>query len=200
MAAVKHRPDRGFGFVYLNPNHLEFSLKEFDRCVANGPMVGVKLWTARRCNAPELDPIVRKAAEHKCVIYQHTWFKTDGNGDGESRPADMVELAARHPKVPLILGHTGGNWEHGIRMIRASRNVSIDIAGSDPCAGFVEMALRELGPERIIYGSDVGGRSFGSQLAKVYGADVPPVVKRCILRENLRGMMLPALTARGIKA
>jgi predicted TIM-barrel fold metal-dependent hydrolase len=29
------------------------------------------------------------------------------------------------------------------------------------------MAVRELGPERVIYGSDAGGRSFASQLAEV---------------------------------
>src|SRR3712207_6583780 len=35
------------------------------------------------------------------------------------------------------------------------------------------MAVRELGAERILYGSDAGGRSFASQLAKVTGADDP---------------------------
>ena len=35
------------------------------------------------------------------------------------------------------------------------------------------MAVRELGAERVIYGSDVGGRSFASQLGKVMGAAVP---------------------------
>jgi hypothetical protein len=200
IAAFTHRPERTVGFVYLNPNHLEFSLQEFDRCVRDGPMTGVKLWTARRCSAKELDPIVRRAADHKAVIYQHTWFKTEGNPEGESTPTDMAELAGRHPEVPLICGHTGGNWERGIRAIRARKNVSIDLAGSDPTTGIVEMAVRELGAERIIYGSDVGGRSFASQLSKVLGADVPQAAKRLILRENLRRMMLPILTKRGIKA
>jgi predicted TIM-barrel fold metal-dependent hydrolase len=49
MRAVRRWRDRALGFVYLNPNHLAFSLEEFDRCVRDGPMVGVKLWVARRC-------------------------------------------------------------------------------------------------------------------------------------------------------
>ena len=53
MQALEHWRHRAFGFVYLNPNHLEFSLREFDRCVRDGPMVGVKLWTARRAREPE---------------------------------------------------------------------------------------------------------------------------------------------------
>jgi predicted TIM-barrel fold metal-dependent hydrolase len=58
LRAIGKFPDRAFGFVYLNPKHIEASLAELERCVANGPMVGVKLWIAHPCSAPELDPIV----------------------------------------------------------------------------------------------------------------------------------------------
>jgi hypothetical protein len=61
------------------------------------------------------------------------------------------------------------------------------------------MAVRELGVERIIYGSDAGGRSFSSQLAKVFGAAIPEAAKKLILGENLKRLMLPILKAKGIK-
>jgi predicted TIM-barrel fold metal-dependent hydrolase len=61
------------------------------------------------------------------------------------------------------------------------------------------MAVRELGPERIIYGSDIGGRSFASQIAKVQGADVPEMAKRLILKGNLRRMLLPILDRKGVR-
>lgn len=199
LRAISKYPDRTFGFVYLNPKHLEVSLSELERCVANGPMVGVKLWVATRANGPELDPIIRRAAELKAVIFQHTWFKVGGNFPGESTPEDFAELAARHPDVPIICGHTGGDWERGIRAIRHLKNVQADLAGSDPVAGYTEMAVRELGPERVIYGSDAGGRSFASQLAKVYGADIPDPVKQLIFCDNLKRLMTPILQAKGIR-
>ena len=77
-----------------------------ERCVAKGPMVGVKLWVAKRCGPAEIDPLIRRAAELKAVIFQHTWYKTGGNYPGESTPMDLAELAARHPDTPLICGHT----------------------------------------------------------------------------------------------
>src|SRR5436190_1375499 len=197
LEAVRHAGKRAHAYVYLNPNHLEFSLQEFDRCVRDGPMVGVKLWVAKRCSAPELDPIVRRAAEMKAVVYQHTWMKVGGNQPGESTPFDLVELARRHPDVRLLCGHSGGDWERGIRAIRSTPNLLLEIAGSDPTSGFVEMAVRELGADRIVYGSDVGGRSFASQIAKVQGADIPDAAKRLILRENLRGLLGPILKAKG---
>ena len=154
LRAIKRWPGRAYGFVYLNPNYLQASLDEFDRCVRDGPMVGVKLLVAKRCNAPELDPIVERAVELKAPIMQHTWLKVGGNEPGESSPFDIVELARRHPNASLICGHTGGDWELGIRIVRATKRLCVEIAGSNPTAGFVEMAVRELGAERVIYGSD----------------------------------------------
>lgn len=200
LRALDHWRDRLFGFVYLNPKHTEFSLKELDRCVRDGPMVGVKLWVAQRCTAPELDPIIERAAQLKAVIFQHTWLKLQGNLTGESTPQDLAVLAARHPKTRIICGHTGGDWEIGIRAVRALPNVSVDLAGSDATAGFTEMAVRELGAERVIYGSDAGGRSFASQLGKVLGADLTAAQRKLILKDNLRQMMLPILKAKGIPA
>ena len=196
---MSHWHHRAFGFVYLNPNHLQFSLDELNRCVRDGPMVGVKLWVARRANTPELDPIIERAAALKAVIFQHTWMKTVGNLPGESTSVDLAELARRHPAVPIICGHTGGNWELGIRAIRGVKNLYSDIAGSDPTSGYVEMAVRELGAERVIYGSDVGGRSFASQLGKVMGARIPEAAKNRILALNLRDLMMPILQAKGVR-
>jgi len=198
LQALSHYHDRAFGFAYVSPAHVETSLAEIDRCVRDGPMVGIKLWVARRCNGPEIDPIIRRAAELKAAIYQHTWNKATGNLPGESSSADLAELAGRFPEVPLICGHTGGDWERGLRSIRPHRNVFSDLAGSDPTSGYVEMAVRELGPRRVLYGSDVAGRSFASQLAKVQGAEITDEARRAILGENLLRLLTPILRDKGI--
>jgi predicted TIM-barrel fold metal-dependent hydrolase len=199
IEALSHWHHRAFGFAYLNPKHGEESLKEIDRCLKDGPLVGIKLWVAVRCNDPRLDAIIRRTAELKGAIYQHTWLKTGENLPGESSPLDLAELAARHPSVPLICGHTGGDWERAIRAIRTHKNVLIDTSGSDPTAGLVEMAVRELGAERILYGSDCGGRSFASQLGKVLSAEIPEAARKQILGGNLRRLLFPILKAKGMR-
>jgi uncharacterized protein len=112
---------------------------------------------------------------------------------------DLAKLARRHPSVTIFCGHTGGNWELGVRAIRDVKNVYADLCGSDPTSGFTEMAVRELGAERVIYGSDVGGRSFASQLAKVLDADIPDITRRLILGGNLRRILEPILKAKGVQ-
>ena len=49
----------------------------------------------------------------------------------------------------------------------------------------------------MIYGSDVGGRTFASQIAKVIGANIPDSAKELILGSNLRRLLQPSLKAKG---
>jgi uncharacterized protein len=199
LQALAHYHDRAFGFVYTSGKHPDESVREIDRCVKNGPMVGVKLWVARRAHEKELDPIIARAAELKAPILQHTWFKTTGNFAGESTPLDLVALVKRHSKATFICGHSGGDWQLGLRAIRSTSSLYTETGGSDPTSGFVEMAVKELGADRVLYGSDAGGRSFASQLAKVEGADIPAEAKKKILGENLKRLLTPILKDKGMK-
>jgi uncharacterized protein len=199
LAAIARYPDRAFGFVYVNPKHPRESLDELNRCVADGPMVGIKLWVAAHADLPALDPIVERAIELNSVVFQHTWIKITGNLPGESTPMDLAKLAGRHPQAKFICGHTGGDWEQGIRAVRPLPNISIDLGGGDPVAGITEMAVRELGSQRIVFGSDAPGRSFASQLAKVYGADIPGPDRQKIFATNLKQLLAPILADKGIK-
>jgi predicted TIM-barrel fold metal-dependent hydrolase len=207
LRALTRYHGRVFGFVWCDLDETRESVEKLKRWVGDGPMVGLKLGGySGICSKPEYDPVFRQAIDLKAVIYQHTWIKLGGDpprpGGGnlpkESRPEDLVELAARYPDYPMICGHTGGDWELGIRAVRGSKNISVEVAGGYPTRGMVEMAVRELGAERVIYGSDVTGRSFATQLGKVHGAAIPEQAKALIFSENLRRMMAPILQAKGI--
>ncbi len=198
LRAVKHAKGRVLGFVYLNPKHVQASLSELKRCVENGPMVGVKLWIAQRCNHDDTNALVHQAKKLGVPILQHTYQRTGDNLKGESSPGDLSVLANRHPEATFIAAHTGNNWELGLRRLRQDKNVFCEICGSDPTAGMVEMAIREVGADRVLYGSDIPGRSFASQIAKVKGADVSEEDKRKILGGNLKKILLPVLKAKGL--
>ena len=44
MRAVRRFPERAYGSVYLSPSFLDFSLQEFDRCVATVPWSELGNW------------------------------------------------------------------------------------------------------------------------------------------------------------
>lgn len=125
---------------------------------------------------------------------QHTWFKTGGKqGPGASTPAELAELAARYPKQKFLCAHAGGEWERGIRAVQNSPNILIETSGFDSTAGFIEMAVRELGAGRIVFGSHLPSRSLGTELAKVLGAEISDRDKRLILGTNYRQLLQPIL-------
>ncbi len=182
-------PDRFFAYANLNPKHLGHSLDEMTRRIADGPMIGVKLWVAMRCNHSNVDAIAERAADLGAPILQHTFFRAGGNMPDESSPAHLAELAARHPETTFIAAHAGLNWEMGIKALAGSPNVLVDTCGFDPEMGYTEMAVGELGAERVVYGSDAWGRSFASQMAKVRGADISDEDKARILGGNMKRVL-----------
>lgn len=199
LEVVKRFPDQVFGFVYLNPNHRDASLDEFRRHVVDGPMVGIKLWVARRCADPVLDPIIEAAIKYQVPILQHTYLKTTGNLPGESTPEDLATLARRHPEATFIAAHCGGNWELGFRIFRNCPNILVDLSGFDPTAGATEAAVHYLGAQRVVFGSDAPGRSFATQLGKVLGAAISDQDRELILRENLRRLLAPVAASKGYR-
>jgi uncharacterized protein len=215
IKAVRKAPDRFFGCAFMNPNYLQACLDEIYRCVRDGPLIGLKFEfdTPRHPDdgpqpatygAPRdlsvLDPIFQRAGEVNAVIMHHTFLSTLGPQNvGESTPFEIVEVAKRHPKVTVICGHTGGNWELGIWPLRGVKNVYADLSGSDPTSGYTEMAVRELGVEHVVYGSDIEGRSFASQISKVLGANIPDSSRHLILGGNMPRLMEPVARARVIK-
>jgi predicted TIM-barrel fold metal-dependent hydrolase len=206
LPVLERYAGRVFGFVWCDLFEVQRSIDFLQKWVGDGPMIGLKLGGySGICSKPEYAPVFEKAIDLQAVIYQHTWIKLGGEpprpGGGnlphESQPSDLVEVARRYSDYPFICGHTGGDWELGIRMVRSQTNVSVELGGGYPTSGIVEMAVRELGPRRIIYGSDVTGRSFAAQLGKVHGAAIPDEHKRLIFSENFRRHLQPICRQKG---
>jgi len=187
-SAVALAPDRLIGFVYASPNHPELSLQLIHDYRDRG-FRGVKLWVCQLCDVAGNDPICEFAAQLGLPVLQHTWLKATGNMPTESEPRHLLALARRHPSVNFIMAHAGGDWERGLRLVKDQANIYPDTCGNDPEAGFTELAVKLLGPERLVFGSDATGRSFASQLAKVTGADIAEADKTLILGENLLRLM-----------
>lgn len=183
LSLVKGWPGRIFGYCYLNPRLGRFNLDELQRCLDAG-MSAIKLWIACRCDQPEVYPIVERAIDRDIAILQHTWLKTGGSLPNESEPQHLAALAQRYPQAKLIMAHSGGNWEYGIKAARPHANIVVDTSGANPTQGYLEMAMRELGPKRVLFGTDATLRGFASQLAKVDAVKMPRRDREMILWRN----------------
>jgi predicted TIM-barrel fold metal-dependent hydrolase len=199
------------GLTCVDPSDPERSRDKIVKWIRNGPCVGIKYAghdrNEFRCSHPNNDSIISMAAELNALIYIHSWLKVGGeprrpgggNGAGEATPMDVVLLAKRFPDVPLICGHSGGDWELGIRTIRPYKNIYLEFAGSDPHSGAVDLAVKELGADRIVWGGHIPSRSYATELSKVLDADVTPEQRLLILGGNLRRIATPIFQTKGYK-
>jgi uncharacterized protein len=185
MRIVAEHPDFYTGFCYLNPAHdPDFTLAEIERCVVAGNLRGIKLWIAVHATDVRLDPLMRRAAELDIPVLHHAWYKADGQTGNESTAAEIADLARRHPRVSIIMAHLGGVRWRGVLDIKPYPNVVVDTSGAQPVAGLVEYAVAQLGPERVVYGSDWPLRNYAVQKARVTGAKISDRAKAGILGEN----------------
>ncbi len=187
-------PDKLLGMIHLNAHEVKNSLDAIDRWLRDGPMTGVYFPgggpAALSCSHPNVITLVERVIERKGVIMQHTWNKTGGKqGPGESTPAELATLAARFPEQIFVCAHAGGEWEQGLRAVRGTPNVWIETSGFDATAGFMEMAARELGEDRILFGSHLPSRSLGTELTKVTAAAITEEAKKKILGGNFRRLL-----------
>lgn len=177
-------PDVFYPFCYVNPMYPEESAAEIDRCVGEGRMCGIKLWVARRATDKGLDPIMERAVALDVPVLQHAWEKTTGNLVGESFPWDVADLAKRHPEARIIMAHLNGCGLRGLAAVADCPNLVVDTSGGDPESGIVEAAVKTLGANRVVFGSDAPIRHYAVQLGKTLGTDLPDDVKRDILWNN----------------
>lgn len=171
---------------YVNPYHPEEMEAELQRRVkAWDGHQGAKLWTGVKANDPRLEGIYGILAEHKLPVLQHTYMAVTGNMPGETNPFEMREAGLQHPDVPFFFGHSGSDMEYGAKAAQGVPNLFMDIGGGDATNGYTETLVEHAGADRVVYGSDLNApRSFMSQLAKVYGAEITEEEKELILWRN----------------
>jgi hypothetical protein len=144
--------------VTVNPNHTAHALDEIERCVAAGA-IGVKLLASRRADHPLLDPVCELADKHGLPVLHHIWQhrRREWPNQEISDGADLARLAYRHQKVTFILAHIGGggDYAHTFHAVKDSPNIYPDLSGSGVDRGMLDDAIRALGAQRLLWGSDV---------------------------------------------
>jgi uncharacterized protein len=124
------------------------------------------------------------AAARRAVIETHS-------GEQNSLPADFVALANDYPEVRLILSHLGCGWDddpsHQIRAIQAARhgNIYTDTSSAQSILPeLIEWAVREIGPDRILYATDTPVHFAPMMRARIDQARISDEAKMQILRYN----------------
>jgi len=121
------------------------------------------------------------AAKHKAIVLSHS-------GEERSNPLHFVEYADAFPEVRIILAHIGCGWDgdvtRQVRAVLASKhgNIYADTSSAKSVTpGLIEWAVREAGPEKVMFGTDTPCYHAAMQRARIDGAEMEDEQKLDVL-------------------
>jgi uncharacterized protein len=178
-------PERIVGYCTINPNYPNEILGELERCVDDHRFRAVKVHPELHDNYP-LDgknyrPMWEFAAERELPLLSHTYFA------GDSLEV-FGRLAKEYPTVTILLGHLGFDkgLDQAIELVQQHPNIVMDLTGPVQFAGIVERAVKGVGADRVVYGSDIPFRDAATQLGNILYADLKREDKEKVLGLNAK--------------
>jgi len=179
-------PERLIGYASVpTPRLGQRALDEVRRCREVHGFRGVKTYSHPEASIAEPGslPLLELAAELDMVVLAHT------------TPEECDWLMDRMPDVSLLMAHMGGHpyargdWHRAVAVARRHPRLLLDTATSQIDNGMLEHAVAEIGPGRILFGTDMPLLDPFVQLAKVQGADLGADAKARILGGNAADLL-----------
>jgi predicted TIM-barrel fold metal-dependent hydrolase len=188
-AAARHA--RFVGFARIDPNLQEEALRELDRAVLTLGLRGLFLhpWEETfRINGPHLDALLARCRELELPVWIATGYPW------VSEAAQVGDLARRFPDVPIVMTHggqiniSGLGQADAIDVLRKRPNVSIETSGVYR-QDFLQDVATDLGPERVLFGSNSPLMDIRLEVQRARWADLPIEARTLILGGNARRIL-----------
>jgi predicted TIM-barrel fold metal-dependent hydrolase len=187
--AMGRFPGRVLGYCFVNPGHKE-ALEEVRRCVEDRGFIGVKLYNDYVATEPVVFPLVELTIKLRVPILHHaghvSWLPSP-----QPRISDaghFGELSRRYPEATIICAHIcgGGDWEWTLKALRDAPRVYLDTSGSVIDEGVIEMGVRTIGADRLLFACDL---SMTASVGRIRGADISDADRRRILGGNMQRIL-----------
>lgn len=183
--AIEKYPDRFRGWIAVNPHRPKETEEELRRYGDHPGFVGVKLHPdllESQVDSDGFRPAWEWCEEHSAPLLSHTWHRSQW-----SDPEMFVSLTERYPRVPIILGHSGGTYEghtQSIRLAKEHTRFYLDITNSVRYHRHISRIVEGVGAERVLFGSDIPFLSLPSALGSVLWSDISEEERRLVVGEN----------------
>jgi len=189
VEALKEFPDRFYGFFLANPRE-ENVCDMLEMVVEKYGFKGLKLHpTFLGVAADDKDwvyPIAEKARELKICMMIHS------DPSLYASPWQIGLLAMDFPGLPVVMAHMGFvdviYNDAAINMAKRAPNLYLETCGVS-AEGKVALAVREIGAQRVLYGSDMPFHDPAFDMARIEYADISAEDKKLILGENAKRLL-----------
>ncbi|MEA3401012.1 MAG: amidohydrolase family protein [Armatimonadota bacterium] len=182
---MRRYPDRVEGFCYVNyyEGGHDAQQAELRRCFDELGFRGIKV-----INVNDTYPPGRRYFELDDPL-QPTWeFASRRHAPILCHGVVTAEIARSYPDARFIVAHGAGDPARVIAMADLP-NVYCDVSATTMPAGALELLYEKIGPERILYGSDLPASDPGQRLGVVMSAGIPERSKELILGDNMQRLL-----------
>ncbi len=161
---VKKHGERLVHFVAVDPRRKD-AAQELEKGVTEQGAKGLKLHPTAGFypDDPACYPLYRKAQELGVTVLFHTGTQPAPMKAKYARPVFVDSVAADFPDLRIVMAHVGHCWwEETLALAGTKWNLFVDISGwqrvfihePDKFYTMLRAALDEIGPWRILYGTD----------------------------------------------
>lgn len=193
-AAVDAFPDRLAGYLVINP--WQDPPAEIERRADDPRFVGIKLHPSLHqypLSGPRYEPVWELAAATGKPVLTHTWENSTYD-----RPAIVGQVAERHPDVTILAGHAGAmqtGFLEAIEVARRHPRVVLEICGSFNSGRQIVRMVDELGPHKVVYGSDFPFIDLRVSIGRVVFAELSEGNRRAVLGQTMARILAGRDTA-----
>ena len=179
---LKTYPDIFEGYVYVNPRNAD-AMDVLRRGIEEQGFIGMKLWVATYCDDRLCYPLYEQCIKYDIPVLIHSFYKAVDQLPYESLGQNVANVAKRYPEAKILMAHLGADCYNGIKPIAPYKNVSVDISGSIYRADDLNYTIRQIGADRILFGTDMGA-SFNMSYGQILEADCSEADREKMLSGN----------------
>jgi len=184
---VEKYKGRFLGACVVNPLFIDEALREIEDCRKQFGFV----WVGELCNytAPyqytirEFELLVEQVVKLNMVLDVHTELE------------EMEFIIQKFPQATIVFPHFGDGQEYEhifkrIDLVAKNPNCYLDTSGyGHDRMGMLEYAVKTIGDDRVLFGSDFSINCPATVLARIENAFITEEQKRKILSENLQALL-----------
>jgi len=174
---------RFLGACIVNPQYIEESLREIEYCRNQLGFV----WVGELCNymvpylysIREFEMLVEQVVRLNMVLALHT------------EQGEMEYIARKFPQAIIAFAHFGDDHEYEdifkrIDTVARNPNFYLDTSGyGHDRVGILEYAVKTIGPDRVLFGSDFSINDPGTVIARIKNSFLTAEQKQKIFSGNL---------------
>lgn len=179
--ALVERHERFFSFAFSVDPRRATAEKLARRALEHPWVSGLKLYPPAGFSPADeaCNPLYEAALEAGAFVMFHTGTQSYPFDMAHGRLEPYALVQRQYPRLRLVLAHAGYPmwWRHAVEVARGHAHTVLEVSGwhhavnDDPESldSFLQIAWRDLGPDRVVFGSDFmsGQRSAGSGRVRI---------------------------------